>query len=401
MGKFVFVSYLSARISIALASSMLSVAIGWHLFTFSEDPFDLALVGLMQITPMMLLFIVSGWVNDHFSRKNILVLCAVVEACVYIGLALSMNGGDLNRPMIFSLLFIHGTVRTFYAPASSAILPKIVSTDYLSRAIAITSTTWTTAQTLGPLVAGILIALVDYGTYWFMLALVILGAVLYLQLPPLKTTKPMGRGIDQLLDGIRYVKRDPIVWPSISLDLFIMLCGSVMALLPVYAVNVLEVGTISLGFMRAMPALGGVMMGVLLARLPPRRNSGRLLFIALGVFSASILVFAISSVLWLSLIALWVYGASDMISVNIRSTLIQLATPDVLRGRVNAVNMLFIGISNEMSDFRAGSVAAVLGPVLTVLAGAGMAFMVTLGGYKLFPELRNLDKLTDAEAKEE
>jgi len=401
MGKFVFVSYLSARISIALASSMLSVAIGWHLFTFSEDPFDLALVGLMQITPMMLLFIVSGWVNDHLSRKNILVLCAVVEACVYIGLALSMNGGDLNRPMIFSLLFIHGTVRTFYAPASSAILPNIVSTDYLSRAIAITSTTWTTAQTLGPLVAGILIALVDYGTYWFMLALVILGAVLYLQLPPLKTTKPMGRGIDQLLDGIRYVKRDPIVWPSISLDLFIMLCGSVMALLPVYAVNVLEVGTISLGFMRAMPALGGVMMGVLLARLPPRRNSGRLLFIALGVFSASILVFAISSVLWLSLIALWVYGASDMISVNIRSTLIQLATPDVLRGRVNAVNMLFIGISNEMSDFRAGSVAAVLGPVLTVLAGAGMAFMVTLGGYKLFPELRNLDKLTDAEAKEE
>jgi len=401
MGKFVFVSYLSARISIALASSMLSVAIGWHLFTFSEDPFDLALVGLMQITPMMLLFIVSGWVNDHFSRKNILVLCAVVEACVYIGLALSMNGGDLNRPMIFSLLFIHGTVRTFYAPASSAIMPYIVSTDYLSRAIAITSTTWTTAQTLGPLVAGILIALVDYGTYWFMLALVILGAVLYLQLPPLKTTKPLGRGIDQLLDGIRYVKRDPIVWPSISLDLFIMLCGSVMALLPVYAVNVLEVGTISLGFMRAMPALGGVMMGVLLARLPPRRNSGRLLFIALGVFSASILVFAISSVLWLSLIALWVYGASDMISVNIRSTLIQLATPDVLRGRVNAVNMLFIGISNEMSDFRAGSVAAVLGPVLTVLAGAGMAFMVTLGGYKLFPELRNLDKLTDAEAKEE
>jgi len=401
MGKFVFVSYLSARISIALASSMLSVAIGWHLFTFSEDPFDLALVGLMQITPMMLLFIVSGWVNDHFSRKNILVLCAVVEACVYIGLALSMNGGDLNRPMIFSLLFIHGTVRTFYAPASSAILPNIVSTDYLSRAIAITSTTWTTAQTLGPLVAGILIALVDYGTYWFMLALVILGAVLYLQLPPLKTTKPLGRGIDQLLDGIRYVKRDPIVWPSISLDLFIMLCGSVMALLPVYAVNVLEVGTISLGFMRAMPALGGVMMGVLLARLPPRRNSGRLLFIALGVFSASILVFAISSVLWLSLIALWVYGASDMISVNIRSTLIQLATPDVLRGRVNAVNMLFIGISNEMGDFRAGSVAAVLGPVLTVLAGAGMAFMVTLGGYKLFPELRNLDKLTDAEAKEE
>ena len=172
-----------------------------------------------------------------------------------------------------------------------------------------------------------------------------------------------------------------------------------MVLLPIYTIDILQVGPETLGILRAMPALGGLMMALLLAKLPPLRQSGRLLFISLGIFAASILIFALSSTLWISLAALWVYGASDMISVNIRSTLIQLATPDELRGRVSAVNMLFIGVSNEMGDFRAGSVAALFGPVITVLAGAGMAFAVAFGGYLIFPQLRQLDKLTDAESK--
>lgn len=395
----VFYSYLSARVLLSIASAMLSVAIGWHLYLYSNNPFDLALVGLVQILPMILLFIISGWVVDHFPRKLILVVCGILEAIVYCGIALSMNAGELNKPMIFTLLFIHGVARAFYSPASQAILPNIVSHAFLSRAVAITSSTWTTAQTLGPSAAGFLIAWVDYGTYWFLAGLAGLGAGGYLLLPRIPAIKPLGRGLDQLLGGIRYVARDPIVLPSISLDLFIVLLGSVMALLPVYAVDVLHVDSTMLGLMRTMPALGGVMMGVLLAKLPPMRHAGRLLFMALAIFAASILVFAVSNVLWLSLAALWVYGASDMISVNIRTTLIQLATPDDLRGRVSAVNMLFIGISNEMGDFRAGSIAALLGPVLTVIAGAGMAFAVALGGFKLFPELRRLDRLTDAQVK--
>ena len=173
-----------------------------------------------------------------------------------------------------------------------------------------------------------------------------------------------------------------------------------MALLPVYTIDVLKVGPETLGLLRAMPALGGVMMGLLMARLPPMRKAGKLLFMSLGIFAASVLAFALSSTLWISLAALWVYGASDMVSVNIRTTLIQMATPDELRGRVSAVNMLFIGVSNEMGDFRAGSVAALFGPVSTVLAGAGMAFVVAIGGYMVFPKLRQLDKLTDAEIKQ-
>ncbi len=401
MRHFTFISYLSARVLLSLASATLTMAIGWHLYLFSNNPFDLALVGLMQIVPMILLFIVSGWVVDHFPRKFILVLCGIIEAFVYCGIALSMNDGALNKPMIFSLLFLHGVARAFYAPASQAILPSIVSSHFLSRAVAITSSIWTTAQTLGPLAAGLLIAWIDYGIYWILAALAGMGAALYQLLPKIPANKPLGRGMGLLLGGIRYVARDPIVLPSISLDLFIVFLGSVLSLLPIFAIDILHVDAKALGYMRAMPALGGVMMGILLARLPPIRNAGRLLFISLGIFAASILVFAMSSTLWLSLVALWVYGASDMISVNIRTTLIQIATPDDLRGRVSAVNMLFIGISNELGDFRAGAIAALLGPVLTVLTGAGMAFMVTFGGYKLFPELRQLDRITDAEVKED
>ena len=401
MAKRTFVFYLSARVLIALCSSMLSVAIGYHIYFLTGNPFDLALVGLMQIVPMILLFIFSGWAVDHFPRKKILISCAFVEAIVYVGLAISMNSDELNRLVIFSLIFLHGCARAFYSPASQAILPNIVSSSYLSRAVAITSSVWTTAQTIGPFAAGLLIALIDFKTYWALVALSASGACMFILLPTLPASKPLGRGLKPLLNGIRYVMDNPIVLPSISLDLLIVLVGSVMALLPVYTIDVLKVGPETLGLLRAMPALGGVVMGLLLAKLPPMRKSGKQLFIALGIFAASILVFALSSTLWISLAALWVYGASDMISVNIRSTLIQLATPDELRGRVSAVNMLFIGISNEMGDFRAGSVAALFGPVTTVLAGAGMAFAVALGGYIAFPRLRQLDKLTDAETRDE
>lgn len=396
-----FYTYLGARILVSIASSMLSVAIGWHLFTYSGDPFDLALVGLLQITPLILLFIISGLVVDHFPRKYILITCALLEAGVYVGLGYSMNDGDLNRQMIFTLILLHGTVRAFYSPASDAILIHLVSDEFLSRAVAITSSMWTTAQTLGPLAAGLLLAWLDYDLYWVLSGIVILGSLLFFILPNIEVDKPSGRGLKQLLGGIRYVKDSPIVLPSISLDLFIVLCGSVMVLLPVYAIEVLNVDEKMLGLMRAMPALGGVMMGILITKMPPMRQAGKLLFTALAIFSCSILIFAWSATLWISLVALWVYGASDMISVNIRSSLIQLATPDHLRGRVSAVNMLFIGISNEMGDFRGGAVAALVGPVMTVLAGAVMAFAVTFGGYALFPKLRDLDKLTDAKVNDE
>ncbi|MBL4826459.1 MAG: MFS transporter [Spongiibacteraceae bacterium] len=397
MKNFSFTAYLCARVLISLAGTMLSVTIGWHLYQHSGDPFDLALVGLMQISPMLILFIVSGWVVDYFPRKKVLIVCAVVEVFVYLGLAFCMQDGRVDKVLIFSLLLLHGCARAFYSPALQAILPNIVSNEMLSRAVAVTSTVWTTASTAGPFVAGLLIAWIDFQTYWFLVVLSSLGACAYFLLPNIPSNTTLERGLKPLLSGIRYVFANPIVLPSISLDLFIVFLGGVMALLPVYAIDVLHAGPEALGLLRAMPALGGVVMGVALSKLPPLRQAGKLLFISLFIFASSIMVFALSETLWISLVALWIYGASDMVSVNVRSTLIQLATSDDLRGRVSAVNMLFIGTSNELGDFRAGSVAAVLGPVATVVSGALMAFGVAAGGYYLFPKLRRLDRVTDVE----
>lgn len=392
-----FICFLLARLCIGLASTVLSVTIGWHLYQATGNPFDLALVGLMQVLPVLLLFMLAGWVVDHFSRKQVLLVCAALELCVYLGLALTLSGGVDNKHAVFALLFANGCVRAFMGPALQAVLPNIVSSADLSRAVAVTTTTWTVAMTAGPFFAGLLIAVLDFDTYWLLAALMLLALAATTRLPRLVAETTSQRGIRQLLGGIRFVARNPIVLPSITLDMLIVLAGSVTALLPVYAVDILQVGPETLGLLRAMPALGAVVAGTVLSRLSDLRHSGRRLFLALGVFAASILVFGLSGHLWLSLGALFLYGASDMISVNIRSTLIQLATPDALRGRVSAVNSLFVTTSNDLGDFRAGSVAAAVGAVPAVVIGAVMAFGVALGGCWLSPRLRRLDRLQDAE----
>lgn len=392
-----FIYYLIAHVLVTLASSMLSVAVGWHIYRATGNPFDLALVGLMQILPIAGLFIVAGWVVDNFPRNRVLVACTILQGLAYLGLAFSLNGESVNKVAAFSLLFLNGLARVFFGPAMQSTLPRIVKQEDLTQAVAISSTVWTTAGTAGPFLAGLLIAWIDTGVYW-VLGLLAFGATCsFLTLPRMTVIKSMGRGITQLLDGIHFVMTNPLVFPSISLDLFIVLLGSVVALLPVYAIDILHVGPEALGLLRAMPALGAVIAGILIARLPSMRHSGNRLFVSLALFALSIIVFAVSKIMWLSLAALLIYGASDMVSVNIRMTLIQLATPDELRGRVSAVNSLFIAASNDLGDFRAGTTATWVGPVATVLAGGVMALGVALGGFLLFPKLRRLDRVSEAQ----
>lgn len=375
---------------------MLSVSVGWHIYEATGNPFDLALVGLMQILPIVGLFIVSGWVVDHLPRKYVLVGCAVAQVVVFIGLAISFGNGEFDRVAVYSLLLLNGAARAFYSPAVESLLPSIVSKEELSQAVAISSTCWTAAAAAGPFIAGLLIAWIDTDIYQLLAILSFSAGLAVFALPSMTVRRPSGRGLAQLLDGIRYVYRNPYVFPSIFLDMIIVLAGSVVALLPVYAVDVLKVGPEALGLMHAMPALGAVTAGGLLAYLPTMRRTGFLLSASLAVFALSIIVFGLSSSLWLSLAALFVYGASDMVSVNIRSTVIQLATPEQLRGRVNAVNSLFIATSNDAGAFRAGAVATALGPISTVLLGGAMAVGVVIGGYFLFPNLRRLDRITDS-----
>lgn len=395
-----FILFLSARALVSLSVTMLSVAIGWHIYQITGNPFDLALVGLVQVAPALMFFIVIGMIVDHLPRKTVLLVCVIIEALLLASIASAMHADQVDTSLVFTLLFAHGAVMALFKPASDSILPSLLPPERLQRGIALSMTVLNVALTSGPFIAGFLLAWIDRQLYWVMVALLLLAASGFSFLPRLVHLKPTGRGMDQVLGGLRFIWKSPQVLGSISLDLFIVLLGSVVALLPVYATDILKVGPDALGFMRGMPALGAAVVGVTMARLPELRASGLTLFLALLIFATSIFVFAFSTALWLSLLALFIYGASDMISVNVRSTLVLLATPESLRGRVTAVNSLFITASNQLGDFRAGSVAAFLSPVATVAVGGLCALGVAVGGYYLFPSIRKLDRLSDAKASD-
>ena len=387
-----FFGFLTARATVSLANTMLTISIGWHLYQNSGDPFDLALVGLMQIIPIFLFFFVTGWAVDSLPRKMILIICSVSEAIILAALTSVMLADVLNVTFVFGLLFLHGASKAFYTPAQQAIIPNIVPEDFVSRAVALTATIGKVFSTLS--FGRPLITVIDFYTYLVAAGLMLVSAAAYLWLPRL--AHATHRAKPKYAYCRNYICADKLhcLWRH-RFGFVHRSGGSVMALLPVYATDVLQVGD-ALGMLRGAPAFGGVIIGFTMAALPPMRRSGLCLFVALVVFSASIAVFAFSTIFWVSLLALCVYGAADMVSVNVRMPLIQLATPDHLRGRVSAVNSIFISSSNELGDVRSGSVAAILGPVPTVFIGSLMAFGVTFGGWYLFPKLRQLDRLTDA-----
>ena len=391
-----FLAFLGGSALINLVTTALSVAVGWHIYEHSGNPMDLAVVGLMQIIPTFLFFFASGWIVDSFSRKYLLILCAIAEALVMAGLALVMLAEELNLAFVFCLLFCHGSIRAIYFPATQAIVPNLVPEAQLSRAIALSSTVSNIAMTGGPVMAGVLISLLDRHVYEVLFGLLAAAVFIYLLLPRLARMQMAPRDWSTIIGGITYVRTNSIVLGAIGIDLFIVMVGSVVTLLPVYAQDILEISPDALGFLRAMPAFGAVVAGVVLSSLPPMWHCGQRLFLALAIFSGAIVLFALSTNFWLSMAALFVYGAADMISVNIRMTLVQTATPDHLRGRVSAVNSIFIASSNEMGDVRAGGAAAFFGPVATACAGGFMALGVVFIGFLAFPRLRRLDRLADA-----
>lgn len=390
-----FISFLVARAAVSLVTTMLSIAIGWHLYQNSGNTLDLALVGVMQVIPILLFFFATGWATDSLPRKTLLIICTFSDVLILAGISIVMLADKMNLTYIFTLLFLHGTVKAFYAPAQQAIITNIVPRAMLSRAVALNNTVGKIFGTAGPLLAGVLIAMIDTYTYFVAASLMGISSIAYLTLPKLTQLKPSERSLKMVLGGFVYVRSNSIVLGAIALDLFIVLMGSVVTLLPVYAADILHVGPESLGVLRGMPALGSVIVGFTLASMPPMRRCGLCLFAALTVFAVSILVFSLSTVYWISLAALFAYGAADMVSVNIRMTLIQLATPDHLRGRVSAVNSIFISSSNEMGDIRAGSTASILGPVTTVFIGGLAALGIAFWGWYMFPKLRQLDRLAD------
>ncbi|MFS1704426.1 MFS transporter [Alteromonas sp. AMM-1] len=385
--------FLLGRGVFSTIESIMGVAFAWHLYQLTKDPFDLALVGLFQIVPVYLLFPITGWVVDHLSRSKILVLGATAQLTVLVGFALLMQTADFNKWWLLSLISIYGCAKAFMSPTLQATLPNLVKPHQLNQAVAITSTVWNIALTIGPFVAGLLIALLDRNIYWLLVFAACGTLTSFLQLPAMGPANAAG-GKRDLLGGLRFLKQNQVVFGSLALDLFIVLLGSVVALLPVYAADILHVGPEGLGLLRAMPAAGAVLMGIYLSRFKTEfAQTGTTLFNALFIFAGSILVFGLSTNIWISAVALFVYGASDMISVVIRGAVVQLNTPDALRGRVSAANSIFIASSNQLGDFRAGSAAAALGPVNATLAGGICAFAVVIAGSYWFKDLRQLKTL--------
>lgn len=390
-----FTAYWGALLCVTFAVQIQTVSVGWQVYDLTRDPFDLGLIGLSQFLPALLLVLVTGAVADRFPRRRIMALCLAVEAACSAGLLLLTLRGLTSPVPVFVLLAVFGTARAFYNPARQALLPNLVPPQVLGNAIASNTTFNKLATIAGPVTGGLLYAVSPYLAYGVvgLLFLVAAGFVARIPKPPLRSA---GRAAswESLSAGFRYIWREKVVLGAISLDLFAVLLGGAVALMPVYARDILAIGPAGLGVLQAGPAVGAIGMGFVLMMRPIADHAGRVLFVSVAVFGLGTLVFAFSTTLWLSVLALVVLGAADMVSVYVRNTLVQLWTPDALRGRVNAVNSVFIGASNELGGFRAGSMAALIGPVAAVAVGGAGTLAVAALWTRWFPDLRRIRRLS-------
>lgn len=388
------------RAAAVVGNHAFSVAIGWHVYKLSGDPFDLGLIGLAQFSPAFALFLVAGMVADKFDRRGILVVCSFAHIVAVGAIGALIWSGHATVSLILAILLLQGATRSFYHTASQAILPNLVSKAQFPRAIAYASSTYKAATLVGPAMGGFLIAWTDNAVFGFILCCYAVTGVAALAIRKrLHVETPTPVTVETVTDGFRYVWRNKVVLGAMSIDLAAVLFGGVMGLLPVFASDILHVGPEGLGIMRAMPGAGAVAVGLLLTQVRTPRHLGIGLFLSVGLFGASVLAFSLSQTFWLSLAALLAYGGADMISVYIRQNLIQLATPDGMRGRVSAINAVSINASNELGDFRAGVTAGFIGAVGAVAVGGAATIAVSVLWWRLFPSIRRIDTIDQAHAQ--
>jgi MFS family permease len=386
--------FIFGRFFIVTALEMQSVAVGWQVYEITKRPFDLGLVGLAQFLPGILLFLASGHAADRFDRRNLMVLSyGGFAACSSLLLAATLLAPQSVRP-IYAVLLLLGVVRSFNGTASRALLPQLVPPENFPSAVAWNASTFQTATILGPAIGGLAYALFRGPSAVYAIALLTAVAAMLsiLRVQVKMKARPRAQtNLTSVLAGFRYIGRQKVVLGSISLDLFAVLLGGAVALLPVYAREILKTGPWGLGLLRSSPAVGAAGMAVLLAHRPIKGRAGVTMLWCVAGFGVFTIVFGLSRNLFLSMAALLLVGAADMVSVVIRGTLVQLATPDEMRGRVNAVDMIFIGASNELGQFESGLTAAWVGTVpAVVLGGIGTLAVTALWAWG-FPALRRAD----------
>ncbi len=389
-----FALFLCARVSTSLAFQMLGVAVGWHIYALTGSAMDLGLVGLVQFLPMFFLTLVTGHVADRYNRRIVARLCLAIEAVAIGVLAIGSSSGWLSERSIFAALFVVGAAHAFEWPTMQSLMPTLVPIALIPRAAAWGASSFQTATILGPAIGGLLYA-AGPATVYFTAAVLFFAASIFTSL--IKSEHVPAKHelvtLQSLFAGISFIRGRPAILGAISLDLFAVLFGGATALLPIYARDILSTGPWGLGLLRSAPAVGALAMSILLARHPLRRRVGRIMFGAVTIFGVATIVFAISTSFVLSLCTMVVLGAADVISVVIRHSLIQIKTPDEMRGRVSAVNSMFIGTSNQLGEFESGVTAAWFGVVPSVVIGGIGTLIIIAIWTRLFPQLTNTDSL--------
>lgn len=393
-----FRAFLIARTTMVLAQNALVVVIGWQVYdiarqtmTTKEAAFQLGLIGMVQFLPLLLLTLVVGWTADHVDRRWIARAVVVLEIGCGLALALLTGSGAITLPSLFAVAALLGVARAFAGPAFSALGPNLVPQRLLPRAIAINSTAWQIGAITGPALGGYLYAIDHPLPYFVAAGLFAMALVALLMIGPVArpAVDRNARPWQQMIEGMRYVRRNRLVLGAISLDLFAVLLGGATAMLPIYARDILKVGPEGLGHLRAAPAIGAGLTALWLSIRPLTNNVGPKLLAGVAVFGAATIGFGLSRSMPLSLFCLALLGVGDMVSVFIRQSLVQIYTPDAMRGRVGAVSTLFISGSNELGEAESGLLAALIGPVAAVIAGGVGAIAITFLWARWFPELRN------------
>ena len=390
---------LTGRFITSFGNEMLTFAIAWELWLRTHDAFALGMVGLMQVIPVILLSLPAGHVADHYNRRRIVLLAELSLALCVLGLGwLSYTEGPLY--LIYALLLGIGIARAFNEPASSTLLPQTVPPHLFTNAATWSTSSWQFASIAGPAFAGLLIGF--FHSVIFIYIFDALAAVTFCLLLTLIKGRQLALAEKSatwasLVEGFRFMRHTKVILAAITLDMFAVLFGGAVALLPIYATDILKVGAEGMGILRAAPSVGALLMAFLLAHLPPMKNAGRTLLLAVTGFGLATIVFGLSTSFLLSIVMLGLLGALDNVSVVIRGTLLLTQTPDEMRGRISSVNSIFIGISNELGSFESGLAASLLGPVIAVVAGGIGTILVVLIVSRVWPEMGQLKTLSAPE----
>ncbi|MGB6356853.1 MAG: MFS transporter [Steroidobacteraceae bacterium] len=389
-----FLYFVSARGFSEFSYQIGTVAVGWQVYGLTHSAFDLGMVGLVQFVPSALLVFAAGHAADRYDRRRVVQLCQFAQAVTAAFLAWGTVGGWLSLWQIFAAMALMGVSTAFESPAAAALLPAVAPEGMMQKGTAVSTAAWQVATISGPALGGLAYAATPGAAYGVMAAFWLLSGLLNGAIDPIRRAPPSQPATRaSLFAGVNFIRRHPAILGTISLDLFAVLLGGATALLPIYARDILHTGPWGLGVLRGAPAVGALLMSAVLARHAIARRAGIRMFQAVTVFGLATVVFALSHSLWLSILALGIMGAADTVSVVIRIALVQLATPDAMRGRVGAVNYLFVNASNQLGEFESGVTAALFGAMPAVVLGGVGTVAVALLWMKLFPTLRDVDRL--------